>query len=92
VHSEKLGDLCCTPGDQIQNYTTGHVTPRGRRETHTGLWWGDVQEVDHVEDLGVGGKITLRWETGRGASSGPIWRRRRQVAGCSDHGNQNLVP
>ena len=25
------------------------------------LWWGNLHEVDHVEDLGVGGKITLRW-------------------------------
>jgi len=27
----------------------------GRRETHTGLWWGDLKERDLSEDLGVEG-------------------------------------
>jgi len=58
VHGEKLGDLYCTPDDQIKNYITGPVTLSGRTETHTGLWWGNLQEVDQVEDLGVGEKIT----------------------------------
>jgi len=28
---------------------------------HTGLWWGDLGEGDHLEDLGVDGTIILKW-------------------------------
>jgi hypothetical protein len=28
----------------------------GRREVHTGLWWENLEEGDHLEDL------DLRWE------------------------------
>jgi hypothetical protein len=28
-------------------------------EVHTGFWWGDLRERDHVEDLGVDGRIIL---------------------------------
>jgi len=27
----------------------------------TGLWWENVREKDHLEDRGVGGRITQRW-------------------------------
>jgi hypothetical protein len=30
-------------------------------EVHTGLWWGDVRERDHLENLGVDGRIILIW-------------------------------
>jgi len=29
-------------------------------ETHTGFWWGDRRERDHMEDLGVVGKIIFK--------------------------------
>jgi hypothetical protein len=32
----------------------------GRREVHTGFWWGDVREGDHLGDPGVDGRIILR--------------------------------
>jgi hypothetical protein len=30
----------------------GHVARMGRGEVHTGLWWGNLREVDHLEDPG----------------------------------------
>jgi hypothetical protein len=33
----------------------------GRGEVHIGLWWRDTREGDHLEDLGVDGKVILKW-------------------------------
>jgi hypothetical protein len=30
-------------------------------EMHKGFWWGDPRERDHLEDLGVGRRIILKW-------------------------------
>jgi len=27
----------------------------------TGFWWGDQREVYHLEDLGLDGRIILKW-------------------------------
>ena len=27
---------------------------------HTGLWWGNIRDGDHLEDLGVNGRIILK--------------------------------
>jgi hypothetical protein len=32
----------------------------GRREVHTGFWWGKPREENHLEDLGIDGKIILK--------------------------------
>jgi hypothetical protein len=29
-------------------------------EVHTGFWWGDLREGDHLEDSGVNGRIILK--------------------------------
>jgi len=39
----------------------GHVALWGRGEVHTGFWWGNLRERDHLEDLGVDRRIILRW-------------------------------
>jgi hypothetical protein len=33
----------------------------GKREVHTGFWWGHLREGDHLGDPGVDGKIILKW-------------------------------
>jgi hypothetical protein len=33
----------------------------GKREVHTGFWWGDLRESDHLRDRGVDGRIILKW-------------------------------
>jgi hypothetical protein len=38
-----------------------HVTRTGRGEVHTGFWWGNLMERDHLEDPGVDGRIILKW-------------------------------
>jgi len=29
-------------------------------EVHTGFWWGDVRDRDHLEDLGLDGSTMLK--------------------------------
>jgi len=37
----------------------------GRGEVCTGLYWGNLRERDHWEDLDVDGRIILRWIFGK---------------------------
>jgi hypothetical protein len=33
----------------------------GRVEVHTGFWWGNLRERDHLEYPGVDGRVILKW-------------------------------
>jgi len=39
----------------------GHVPRMGRAGVYTGFYWGNLGEIDHLEDPGVDGRIILRW-------------------------------
>jgi hypothetical protein len=39
----------------------GYVARMGRGEGYAGLWWGNLKQRDHWRDLGVDGRIILRW-------------------------------
>jgi hypothetical protein len=39
----------------------GHVARTETGEVHEVFWWGDLRERDHLEDLGVDGRIILIW-------------------------------
>jgi hypothetical protein len=36
-----------------------------RGEMHTGFWWGNLKEIDILENLGVGGSVILKSLTNR---------------------------
>jgi hypothetical protein len=43
----------------------------GRGKLHTGFWWKNLMERDHLEDEGVDGRVILRrifrkWDAGYG--------------------------
>jgi hypothetical protein len=67
----------------------GHVA-QGKREMHTGFWWGKVKEIDHLGDLGVDGRTLLlilkEWD--EMAWIGLIWLRTGPRRGCCEHGNE----
>jgi hypothetical protein len=64
----------------------------GRAEVYTGFWWGKLKERrDHLEDLGVDGRMVLRWIFRKwdvGAWTGFMWLRMGQVAGTRECGNE----
>jgi hypothetical protein len=47
----------------------------------SGFWWGEMRERNHLEHLGVDGRIILKWILssvtggGKGVWSGLIWLR-----------------
>ena len=45
---------------------------------HTGFCWGDLKKRDHLEDVGIGRSIILKWIVKKrdgGAWAGLIWIR-----------------
>jgi hypothetical protein len=83
LHNEQLNDLYSSL-DIIRVINSrrmrwvGHVDRVGRGEVHTGFWWRNLREGDHLEDPGIDGRVMLRWifRTWSGeAWIGPIWLR-----------------
>jgi hypothetical protein len=66
LHNEELNDLYSSPNiirviKSIRKRWAGHVACMGAREMHTGFWWGNLREGDHLGDQGVDGMIILKW-------------------------------
>jgi hypothetical protein len=41
-------------------FVNTYVALRGKSEVHTGFWWGDLREGDHLGDPGVDWRIILK--------------------------------
>ena len=55
-----------------------HVRRMGGGEGHAGFWWGRPRVRVHLEDLGIDGRIILKWMLGKWdgeAWAGLIWLR-----------------
>jgi hypothetical protein len=62
LHNEGPYDLClptiiCLVKSRRMRWA-GH---QKTREVHTLIWWGDLKERRHFEDLGIDGRIILKW-------------------------------
>ena len=66
LHNEELNDLFCSHNivrviESRRMRWAGYVACMGRRKASTGFRWGNLRERDHFGDLGVDGRIILRW-------------------------------
>jgi hypothetical protein len=66
LHNDELHSLYSSPNifrviKSRRMRWAGHVACMGRGEVFTAFWLGGPKARDHWEDLGVGGRITLRW-------------------------------
>jgi hypothetical protein len=39
----------------------GYVNVLGRGDVHTELQWGNLKERDYLENIGIDGRIILKW-------------------------------
>jgi hypothetical protein len=55
----------------------------GKRQMHTGFWWGDLREGAHVGDPSIDGRIILNGSSrsGMGAWTELSWLRRATGGG-----------
>ena len=60
---------------------------------HTGFWWGNLREGDLFEDLGLDGRMILKWIFRKlnGRCGLDSAAQGRQVVGCCESNNEPLV-
>jgi hypothetical protein len=39
----------------------GHIAHMGDKRVANAFWWKNLRDRDHLEDLGLYGRITLKW-------------------------------
>jgi hypothetical protein len=61
-------------GDQNNTNEMGGACGTIGGEVHTGFWWGDLREGDHLENQEVDGRIILKWILK--ARTGMVWFRK----------------
>jgi hypothetical protein len=70
LHNDELHSLYSSPNivrviKSRRMRWAGHVARIGEGEVFTGFWLGGPKVRDHWEDIGIDGRITLRWTLGR---------------------------
>jgi len=66
LHKEELYALYCSPNiirliKSRRMRWAGHVACMGIGKVHTGFLWEHLSERDHLEGLGINGRIILKW-------------------------------
>jgi hypothetical protein len=69
LHNDELHDLYSAPNivrviKSRRMRWAGHVARKGTGKVFTEFWLGRPKARDDWKDLGVGGRITLRWTLG----------------------------
>jgi hypothetical protein len=70
LHNDQLHNLYSSPNivrviKSRRMRWVGHVARMVEGRVFTGFWLGGQKARDHWEDLGIGGRITVRWTLGR---------------------------
>jgi len=68
----------------------GHVARIWEKRVHTGIWWGNLRERDHLEDRGTDGRVIIRWIFRKWcgwAWTGLMWLRIGTGTGTFERGN-----
>jgi hypothetical protein len=67
LHNDELHSLYSSPNiiRVIKSRSMRWAVHVGRGEVFTAFWFGGTKVRDHWENLGVGGRITIRWTLGR---------------------------
>jgi hypothetical protein len=64
----------CYSGDKMKKTQMGRTCRTcGGEEGHTGFWWGNLRERDHLEDPGIDGMIILNWIFEKWLGEGRHW-------------------
>jgi hypothetical protein len=66
LHNEELHEFYCLTNvirviKSKRIRWAGHVARMGERRGAYRVWWGNLRERDHLEGLGVDGRVMLKW-------------------------------